>query len=100
MPKGYAFGHVLLKVGMQEFGAAYASLVPATLEPFGGKFVAKCPKPQAIATVGDTQMLSFIIEFPSSENAEKWYNSEAYQKIVPKRIEMADFHMAVCAGLE
>ena len=55
---------------------------------------------QAIATVGDTQMLSFIIEFPSSENAEKWYNSEAYQKIVPKRIEMADFHMTVCAGLE
>ena len=45
-------------------------------------------------------MLSFIIEFPSSENAEKWYNSEAYQKIVPKRIEMADFHMTVCAGLE
>lgn len=73
--------------------------VPATLAPFGGAMVVKCPKPQAGATVGETGNISFVIEFPDPESATNWYNSADYQELAKSRDELATFNMVVCGGM-
>jgi len=66
----------------------YAMQVAATAEPFGGKFLAandadvKEGKPAALRTI--------VGEFPSSEDANAWYESDAYRKIMPLRLESTD----------
>ena len=61
----------------------YSAAAASTLVAFGGEFIAK----------GDIHTLhgespfqkKVLIQFPSRENALDWYNSEAYQAIIPIR---------------
>lgn len=61
----------------------YSAEAANTLAAFGGEFIAK----------GDIHVLhgeslfqkKVLIQFPSRENALDWYNSEAYQTIIPLR---------------
>ena len=85
---------------MQDFGRDYGSKVPATLAPFGGRFIAKCPKPKSIASEGETHMVTFIIEFPSAVKAQGWFESPAYQAIIPIREPLCEFHMTVVPGVD
>ena len=39
---------------------------------------------------GPLCMLQVILEFPSLAKAEEWHDSEAYQKILPARLETTD----------
>jgi len=63
--------------------SAYSSEAASTLVAFGGEFIAK----------GDIHVLhgespfqkKVVIQFPSREKALDWYNSEAYQAIIPLR---------------
>ncbi len=59
----------------------YRKAVPATLEPFGGKFVARGGHLTPLEGEWPHARL-VIIEFPSREAAEGWYKSPAYQKII------------------
>jgi len=62
----------------------YRKVVPATVAPFAGQFIVRggtmtvtegeWPHPRLV-----------IIEFPSREAAEGWYNSEAYQRVIALR---------------
>lgn len=64
---------------------AYRKDVILTLAPFGGKFLARGGK----LTVREGEwpfQRTVIIEFPSREKAEGWYDSVAYQKILPLRL--------------
>jgi uncharacterized protein (DUF1330 family) len=62
----------------------YRREVPTTLAPFGGKFIVRG---------GDLTILEgewphprlVIIEFPSRADAEGWYRSAAYQKVISLR---------------
>jgi uncharacterized protein (DUF1330 family) len=64
--------------------AEYRKHVIATLQPFEGKFVVRGGQ---FTVLEGTWPFSrnVILEFPSREHAEGWYNSEAYQKILPLR---------------
>jgi len=63
--------------------SAYSSEAANTLVSFGGEFIAK----------GDIHILhgdspfqkKVVIQFPSREKALDWYNSAAYQAIIPLR---------------
>ena len=62
----------------------YRKQVPATLTPFGGKFVVRGGK----VTVHEGEWphpRTVIIEFPSRAQAEGWYKSADYQKIIQLR---------------
>ena len=61
--------------------ATYASQTVALAEKAGGKFLAK-GGPQVIVE-GDAPDRHVIVEFPSIEDAQAWYQSEDYQKILP-----------------
>ena len=63
----------------------YATQVAATAAPFGGKFLAAN---DADVKEGEPAFRRTIIgEFPSAEDARAWYESDAYRKILPLRLE-------------
>ncbi len=62
----------------------YRKQVPATLAPFGGKFIVRGGK----VTVHEgawPHPRTVVIEFPSRAQAEGWYKSAEYQKIIQLR---------------
>jgi uncharacterized protein (DUF1330 family) len=56
----------------------YARLVPATLEPYGGRFLVRGGTTEAAEGEWHPQRL-VVIEFPSLEQARAWYESPEYE---------------------
>jgi uncharacterized protein (DUF1330 family) len=63
----------------------YSVLAAETLLPFNGVFIAKGPIECLAGEV--TQPMKAVIEFPDKQSARDWYNSAAYQAIIPLREE-------------
>jgi len=71
----------------------YSAQAAETLKPFNGQFIAK----------GEVEVLhgeaihpmKAIIQFPDKESAQNWYNSAAYQAIIPLREKgmQSQFHL-------
>ena len=69
--------------GYKEYGA----MVPPTITQYGGRFLARGGKSQALE--GDwPERRRVIIEFPSVEAARKWWDSPEYAK--PKALRRAN----------
>jgi uncharacterized protein (DUF1330 family) len=64
--------------------AAYARSVPATLEPYGERFVVRGGPLEVIEGQWPAAR-TVILGFPSVEQAKEWYESEAYQALRPIR---------------
>jgi uncharacterized protein (DUF1330 family) len=62
----------------------YTSRVPATLEPFQGRFVVRAGAHELLEGEWSPDRI-VLIEFPSMELARAWYASAAYQEILPVR---------------
>jgi len=64
---------------LQQYGAAAAE----TIAQFSGEFLVKGP---AQVLSGDFEFKNqVIIQFPSLEKAQSWYQSDAYQALIPLR---------------
>jgi uncharacterized protein (DUF1330 family) len=76
----------------------YRSQVIPTIEAYGGKFVVRGGKFNAIE--GDMPWERVVVlEFPSRKAAEDWYHSPAYQKILPYRLKSAKCSFVIADGL-
>ena len=62
----------------------YVEQVEATRAPFGGRFVARKPDPEALEG-GPAPSRAIILEFPSEEKARAWHASPAYQPVMKLR---------------
>lgn len=77
--------------------AAYAKLTPATLEKHGGKFLARAGRsvtlegPKAPARV-------VLLEFPSFEAGQAWYNSAEYTAVRKMRAGAATLQGVLVEG--
>jgi uncharacterized protein (DUF1330 family) len=71
----------------------YSALAAETLISFGGEFLVKGPI-ESLHGESDLQV-KVVIAFPDRESAAGWYNSEAYQAIIPLRDEAMEsqFHL-------
>lgn len=62
----------------------YVRQSPATLEPFGGRFIVRGGNGTPL--VGEAPSARVVvIEFPSRDAAESWFASDAYQTILKIR---------------
>ena len=71
----------------------YSSLAGDTIKPFNGHYV---HKGKIDVLKGKTEYdTKVIIQFPNTESALSWYNSEAYQEIIPLREDAMEcqFHL-------
>lgn len=69
-----------------EEGLSYLEQVEATVEPFGGRWLAQGP---VEVVEGAWPGSVVLMEFPSRDAAKAWYQSPAYQAIAPLRIRNA-----------
>ena len=88
-----AYVTVDLTVKNAEKLSEYGSQAPDTFIEFGGEFIAK----GAIEALHGEAVFTtkVIIRFPDKAKAVGWYNSKAYQEIIPTRDEAFDsqFHL-------
>lgn len=66
----------------------YLRRVDATLAPFDGEILIHAP--ELVVAEGTAQGMLVAIRFPSTEAAEGWYTSPAYQEILPLRLNNID----------
>ena len=77
--------------------ADYRKQVPDTLVPFGGQFIARGGKWTTLE--GEwPHPRTVIIEFPSREAADAWYQSADYKKIVGLRHKSSSGNLIVLDG--
>ncbi len=69
--------------------AAYGKAAGATIAEYGGEYVMRAPVLEVLC--GNASFERFLlIKFRDADTARAWYNSAAYQALVPVRDEGAD----------
>lgn len=76
---------------------AYRKDVSATLADFGGTFIVRGGDISVIEGTWAHQR-TVVIEFPSRADAEGWYRSASYQKILPLRLRSAVGNFVIVDG--
>ncbi|MFE6511253.1 DUF1330 domain-containing protein [Nocardioides sp. NPDC057767] len=66
----------------------YLRRVDATLAPFDGEFLIHGP--DLVVAEGTAEGMLVVLRFPSTEAAQGWYASPAYQEILPLRLNNID----------
>ena len=77
----------------------YRKQVMPTIEAYGGKFLVRGGKFNALECEMPFERIA-VLEFPSRKAAEDWYNSPAYQKILPLRTNAIDAQFIVVDGVD
>jgi uncharacterized protein (DUF1330 family) len=83
----YAVAH-LRSVDMNAEVVDYLRRIDATLDPFGGRFLVHGVRPEV--REGEWPGHLVVIAFPGLDAARAWYDSPAYQEILPLRTRNAD----------
>ena len=84
MPKGYWIGRV--DVHNEEGYKPYMANNPAIFQKFGGKFVVRGGKTRTLEG-GWTPSRIVVLEFPTYEKAEEFYDSEHYKPLLDMRLK-------------
>jgi uncharacterized protein (DUF1330 family) len=82
----------------EELFAEYRKQVVATVEAFGGRFIARGGK-QTVLEGQWQNPRTVIIEFPTREAAEAWYKSPDYQKIIGLRLKSTSGNLIILDGM-
>lgn len=83
-----------------DFGDAiieYLQRIDATLAPYGGSFLVHGGHLAGVEGEWDGDIV--VIRFPDRDAARAWYDSEAYQEILPLRLDHSQSIAAVVDGV-
>ena len=80
-------GHIAVRD--QAKWVEYRDQVAATLVPFGGEVLFRRRKARVLGGAHDAE-LTVVIRFPSLDAAQGWFDSPAYQRLIPLRMAAAD----------
>jgi len=75
----------------------YKKLSPESLKAYQGKFIVRGGKTRILEGDWDPKRLA-ILEFPDSDHADAWYNSDFYQKIKAIRQRSTTSQMIMVEG--
>ena len=75
----------------------YRKLVPATLEKYGGRFVVRGGATET-KEGGWSPARIVVLEFPSMDQARKWYHSPEYKPLLEMRLKAAASKMIMVEG--
>jgi uncharacterized protein (DUF1330 family) len=93
---GYVFANVRIEdpVAYEQ----YKQVVPATIEHFGGRYLARGGRAQVVE--GDLESGRVIVlEFPSYEDAQRWYASPEYAEAKQVRQGCAVAELVIIEGM-
>lgn len=77
----------------------YKKLTPASLQPFGGKFIVRGGAVTPLEGEWKSGRI-VVIEFPSAEKAKAWWSSEEYAPAKVIRQANAETKMIMVEGFE
>ena len=77
---------------------AYAQQASATVSQYGGKFVVRGAKPEALKGDAPNGGPFIVLSFASAEQARRWANSPEYTALVPLRDQAADTRAFLVEG--
>ncbi|MFF7451879.1 MULTISPECIES: DUF1330 domain-containing protein [unclassified Streptomyces] len=83
--------------GDPEMVARYSAELVSTIEPHGGRYLVRGAPWQVLE--GESKAFTGVIEFPSAEAAQSWYDSPAYQEIVPLRVRNTRGRILIFEGV-
>jgi len=86
----YVIGHITVKDA--DKWAEYRNRVPGTLAPWGAELVLR-GKRTAVMSGQHKHTDTVVIRFPDPESVVRWYNSAAYQELIPLRTEAAEMEL-------
>ena len=76
----------------------YRAEVPATIEKYGGRYLARGGRMERLE--GDDPLPRLVIlEFPSYKQAKAWYDSEDYADLKATRLAASRSHALLVDGL-
>ncbi|MBZ2195499.1 DUF1330 domain-containing protein [Occultella gossypii] len=96
-PRGFAIAY-LEDVEIGPDILEYMSRIESTFAPFGGQWLVHGTLPQVLE--GSVPGNIVMIEFPSPDDAHRWYASPAYQEILGLRAAHSRSALAVLTGVE
>jgi uncharacterized protein (DUF1330 family) len=77
---------------------AYQALVPATLEKYGGRYLARGGQKTQLEGNGPAGRI-VVIEFGSVDEAQRWYGSAEYKEAIAARAGAATLNMVAVEGV-
>jgi len=86
----YVIGHIKVKDARK--WAEYRSQVPATLAPWGADLVCRGKRLDILNGEHHYQDM-VVIRFPDSDSVSSWFNSSAYQALIPLRDQASEIVM-------
>lgn len=76
----------------------YKQMVPATIQRYGGRYLARGGRAQVLE--GSLRLgRTIVLEFPSYEDAQRWYSSPEYAEAKQIRQGCAVAEVAIIEGL-
>lgn len=78
--------------------AEYRERVGATVEPYGGRYLARSSSPDVLEGEWAADQV-VLVEFPDIESARAWNTSPEYREIAPLRTDNADSVRLLVEGL-
>jgi len=76
----------------------YKKLTPATLIPYGGKFIVRGGKAELMEGKEEPKRI-VILEFENTEKAKAWWNSPQYSEAKKLRYATAESRMILIEGV-
>ena len=77
---------------------AYTQQVPATIEKYGGRFLVRGGAHRVVE--GDWKPNRLVLlEFPSMDHAQRWYDSEEYREPKAMRLKAGTANLVMVEGL-
>ena len=93
-----AYVIVEVNVSDPQLYAEYAKGVPASIAAYGGKYLVRGG---AVETKegGWTPKRVVVLEFPSMDQARKWYHSQEYKPLLDMRLKAASAKLILVEGV-
>jgi uncharacterized protein (DUF1330 family) len=82
----------------QEAYREYMALVPASLQPYGGRFLVRGGIHQTLDGEWQPQRL-VVIEFPTADDARRWHQSQDYQAAMAIRHRTSTGSLVLVEGV-
>jgi uncharacterized protein (DUF1330 family) len=92
----YAIAHLQESAPHPEI-AEYIERIPATFEPYGGRFLVHAAKREVVE--GSWPGHVVVIAFPGMTEARTWWDSPEYQEIAPLRARHIESDIVLVPGV-
>jgi uncharacterized protein (DUF1330 family) len=76
----------------------YRTQVPATITKYGGRFIVRGGKFEQLEGEWQPKRL-VLLEFPSVEQARRWYDSEEYRPLKAMRLKASNSNLILVEGV-